>query len=458
MGPLTVAAFFIACLLGVGYPALASTLCLGLFPIKQLLQASSGYFRDSLTGSQMINFVIGGVGVLAAVRRVLANPDQLRGYVTSSMLLTLALYGWGVTTCWWSYSRPEGFASFVINVPYIVLYLVVLPALVANLDDWHRITWIWLLLNTCLSALILTNPEFTTWAGRLVLNLGVAGLKVTKTNPLEIGAAGGVCIIVGILYQGTGLKTISTLLVRIAAVLLGTALVIRSGSRGQFLFAIISTFAAFPVARKITDIRRALIGVLGLVVLLVAILAVADRVRSSGTSDDERRWTSAGFESGSNVRSGNIALLLGEYASSPTRWLTGLGYQSYYALDPTQEYSHCIAVDSLAELGLIGAGLFALVFGRAGWQTLQILRQDRVQESVHLRNGLGCLFGILLFYFFLANKQGNLAGSSALFGFVLILARIHRAELQAVAERLPEGELADEFVDAAPSSAATTVA
>lgn len=183
MGPLTLVAFFIACLFGIGYPAIAACLCLGLFPIKQLLQASSGFFRDSLTGSQLINFLIGGVALVAVGRRVVAKSDQFRGYVTSSFILTMLLYVWGVVTCWWSLASAEGFASFTTNIPYIALYLLILPTLVVTMDDWCRVASVWLIMNTIVTALILVNPEFTTWAGRLVLNLGVAGLKVTKTNP-----------------------------------------------------------------------------------------------------------------------------------------------------------------------------------------------------------------------------------------------------------------------------------
>lgn len=422
MGPLTIGAFFVACLLGIGYPAIAVCLCLGLFPIKQLLQASSGFFRDSLTGSQFVNFVIGGVALIAVGRGIVAKSDQFRGYITPSFIMTMALFVWGAVSCWWSLASAEGFASFVTNIPYIALYIFIIPTLVLTMDDWCRVSRVWLVINTTVTALILVNPEFTTWAGRLVLNLGVAGLKVTKTNPLEIGAAGGVCIILGLLYQAERGRAFITAL-RLIAVLLGTALVVRSGSRGQFLFAIISAIVAYPLAKKVTDVRRLAVALIGLAILLALILLLAERLRTSGTSDEERRWTSEGFESGSNVRTGNMLLLLGQFASSPTRWITGLGYQSYYALDSTQEYSHCITVDALAEMGLVGAALFLGVFGQAAWLLTQCL--NRVKDDPVRRSGLGCLAGVLIFYFLLANKQGNLAGSAALFGFVLILARIH---------------------------------
>lgn len=449
MGPLTVAAFFIACLFGVGYPSLSTSLCLSLFPLKQLMQASSGFFRDTLLGSQVINVVIGLAAAIAVIRQTIRNPEQFRGYITSSLLLTIGLYCWGVTTCLWSYAGTEGLASFSSAIPYIILYLFIVPALIPSLDTLCRVIWAWLLLNTCLSALILMNPEFTSWAGRLVLNLGVAGLKITKTNPLEIGAAGGICIILGVLYQGARLKTLVAL-VRLAAVLLGTVLVIRSGSRGQFLFAIVASIVAYPAARQVTDFRRAALALVGLGIVVVIILLIAERVRSSGTSDEERRWASEGFESGSNVRGGNIVLLLGEFASSPGRWLTGLGFQSYYSLDPTQEYSHCIAVDALAELGLIGAALFVAIFAQAAWLFRQVF--DQVRDSSQLRNGLGCLLAILLFYFLIANKQGNLTGSPALFGFVLMLARIHRAQPQSEASGEQES-LGTEHGNASPGPA-----
>ena len=128
------------------------------------------------------------------------------------------------------------------------------------------------------------------------------------------------------------------------------------------------------------------------------------------------------------MRFGNITLLLGEYASNPTRWLAGLGFYSYSALDPTQEYSHCTSVDALAELGLIGAVLYATIIAQAALFSKQIF--NMVSNEPRLRNGLGCLVGMLIYQFLLANKQGNLVGSNLLFGTILLIARIRLSELR----------------------------
>lgn len=437
MGPLTVAAFLVACLLGTGFPSIATSLCLSLFATKQVLQASATYFRDSLAGSQSINVAVGLVAAIAAIRRIVSDPTRLHGFLNSTWYLTIALYLWAIISCSWSYAGRQGLEVFATGAPYLILFPIIVPLLIADLEDWCRVTWVWLLLATCVAALILINPEFTTRSGRLGLDLGVAGLKSTRTNPLEIGAAGGYCLMLGILYQSATRPTLVNW-IRIIAVLVGTALAIRSGSRGQFVFALISAVLAFPIAKPITDFRRAAVSLVSLVILLVVILLLADRVRSSGSFEDERRWTSSEFSSGSDVRFVNILLLLGEYAASPSRWLTGLGFYSYSTLDPTQEYSHCTSVDALAELGLIGAAIYTTIILQAFWFAKQVF--GWVSDSPRLRNGLGCLVGMLIYQFLLANKQGNLVGSNLLFGTILLLARIRISEMHQPSSQQTEPE------------------
>lgn len=424
MSQLTVAAFALACLFAIGSSAIATSLCFCLFAIKQLLQGSAGVFRDSLAGSQSINVIIALVSGIAGTRQVIQTPAKMRGFLNPTWYLTMALYLWALTSCVWSYAPSLGFESFVAAAPYLLLFLVIVPLIVTNIDDWRRVTGAWFVISFCVAALILLNPDFTMKSGRLGLDLGIAGLKNSRTNPLETGTIGGFCILLGLLYSGSSRPTILVVF-RLAAVLVGTALAVKSGSRGQFFAAVIAAALAYPVAKPVTDIRRTVTAAIVIVVFLGVVVLLADQVMTSGGFQDEKRWSSSGLESGSGVRFENIFVLLSEYANSPGRWLTGLGFYSFSAIDSTQDYSHCISVDMLAELGVLGFVLYLAIIVRVVKDTIASLAA--VSNSLELRNALGCLVGLLIYQFLLANKQGNLLGSCMLFTAAFIMARIRRA-------------------------------
>ena len=448
MGLVTVIAFVLACLLGTQYPTIAASLCLSLFATKQLLQASLSYFRDSVSGSQSVNMIIGLVAGIAVAKHLAGHFDRIRGYLNPVWYMSLAVYLWAIASCGWSYAGTEGLQAFAGGSPYLLLFLLVVPMLVSDIDACCRLSLVWLLVTTFVTVLILTNPEFTMRSGRLGLDLGAVGLKQVRTNPLELGAVGGVCIVLGSLYQSSPRPLLSNLL-RIISVLGGTLLAVRSGSRGQLVFALIAVVLAYPLARQVLSAKRLVTALIGAAMLVAIVVLLADQVRSSGSYQEERRWSSSDFESGSNVRFGNVMLLMSEYASSPTRWVTGLGFYSYYYLDPVQEYSHCLSVDMLAELGFVGLALFSSVL------ILTIKNAKRVftliSASPRLRNGFGCLVGVTLYQFLLSNKQGNLIGSYILFSLMLILARVRKsleAEQESAAEELgPEGHDSNDGLD-----------
>lgn len=416
--------FCLSCLLSIAAPPLAFALSANLFSVKQLLQASSGIFRDSLFGSQAVNFIIGGVAVLSAIRGIVSKRLRLYGYFNRASLVTAGIFLWALASCAWSLAPTQALTSLASGAPATLLGIVILPLLVSNIVQISRVVPIWLLLTTCVAGLILVSPEFVMRDGRLVLDLGVAGLKTTRTNPLELGTAAGVCILFGMLYRSER-YALATNVLRIFAILVGTTLAIRSGSRGQFLLAILSGVLCYPIASPVVDLRRTIAGLFSLGVLLLLILLLAQRLRMSGSFMEEQRWDASGFESGTEGRLYNISLLMSEYARSPAKWLTGLGYLSFYQLDPEEEYTHCLTADMLGELGLIGAALYGYLLFHSIRLTKQIF--SRVSAVPNERNAIGCLVGVTLYMFLLSNKQGNLSGAFLLFSLLLMIARVHKS-------------------------------
>jgi MFS family permease len=78
---------------------------------------------------------------------------------------------------------------------------------------------------------MILNPEFNIRSGRL----GFMLTETVRSNPLAIGELGGILMIVSVLYRGLRATRLFTVL-RVAAFVVGTALALYSGSRGQVLF------------------------------------------------------------------------------------------------------------------------------------------------------------------------------------------------------------------------------
>ena len=179
-------------LVAVWRPAWATAVVLTMFPIEQALQASSSLFRDR---GSLANMAIGVLVLVSLTFSFIRGRLVMRSWVTAPMVLTTALYCWAATSYFWTFS-PEWLAEYIRwTTPYIIVTIGLAPLLIAGLDDLRELRIALLVIGTAVALLIIANPNFQFVGGRLVVNVD----NDSRTNPLAIGALGGLLVLLSIL-------------------------------------------------------------------------------------------------------------------------------------------------------------------------------------------------------------------------------------------------------------------
>ena len=217
-------------------------------------------------------------------------------------------------------------------------------------------------------------------------------------------------------------------LVRIIGIISGTILAVKSGSRGQILFSIITIGIVYPISKPLKDIKNYIFVFLGLLFILLLVTTLSGFIAESGSYDMQKRWIEGGTDSGVGIRMANITFLLETYITSPAYWVQGLGFYSFAVLNPLNEpYTHAIIVDMIGEQGLIGAILFSgfiFFLAKSCYRFFQL-----VQYNAKLRENFSSIFAMLFYEILLANKQGNISGAFAFFGFSILIVSLYKNEM-----------------------------
>jgi hypothetical protein len=409
--------FLFGCLMGLIRPGWTFAVVATMYAAEQLVQAAGGPF---LSFPPLANYMVAGVAGLSAARLVITTDRPLLGFVGRQLMLTMAIFAWSVISLAWTPSTEAAGELIVEGIPYFILFVVVAPLLITDMDSARRGLWATMLLAIAVAAGIIANPEVRSSSGRL----GVALSATVRTSALAIGDLGGLAIILGAILRPTD-RTGMTLLLKSAAVLLGLALALMSGSRGQVLFAVVLSVAVLPVARNIRNIggfittAGAVAFVAGGIYLLAPI--VLDRFGA-------RRWDAASLEAGAGVRMNNALVLIEAQAERPLSYVMGLGFNAFTSFTPdyTEPYSHNVPLDIFAELGALAFACFVAVLWGAISQLRDLhryYRHDPVQRSV-----VAALAAVAGFYLLLCAKQGSLWATGPLFMMIAIISRLHTRE------------------------------
>ena len=138
-------------------PAWAVAVVLTMFPIEQVLQASSGIFRDR---GSLANFSIGTLVLLSLTGALLRGKLVWSRWMTPALVLTALLYGYAGLSILWTFS-PEWLGEYIRwTSPYIMVTVGLAPLLVANLDDLKELRIALLVVGTAVAVFIITNPNF----------------------------------------------------------------------------------------------------------------------------------------------------------------------------------------------------------------------------------------------------------------------------------------------------------
>ncbi|MDZ4755143.1 MAG: hypothetical protein SGJ11_11705 [Phycisphaerae bacterium] len=394
-------------------PTWATAVVLLMFPMEQALQASSGLFRSS---GSLANYLIGSLVLVSLTIAVMRGRLEWRGWLTMTLGITAALYGYAGLSILWT-SSPEWLGEYIRwTSPYVVVSVVLAPLLIGSVRSLAELRIALLLVGTGIGLLIIANPNFGLVGGRLVVNVDAD----SRTNPLAIGALGGLLTVLAILGPAPESRR-WLLLLRAGAFVTGLGVSFLSGSRGELIAGLIASAVLLPMARRIKNVGQffGTCAVAG--VFLIGFVMVRGIFVSDG---NEARWTAESLSSGSFGRLENVVDLAGLYLERPLYWLIGLGSAAFHDL-PTRSgdpYSHVLVADLIFELGLpgivIGVSL-AYITIRNGRTLFTAFRDDP-----ELRALATMLCALVLFKFIVSNKAGTVWGAFDLFFGICLLGRV----------------------------------
>jgi len=418
----TVAFFALACLLAARSTAWALALVFAMYSIEQALQSSAGIFlRIPPLANVCVALAVGTSLVGAMVRQ----QRPLKGYTTPQLAAVATLFIWAALSLFWTPSQESALGLTRWGLPYVVLMVFAAPLLADEMASLGQFLRGFLLIGIVTTALIVLNPGFTVKAGRLGIDIG-GGFR---TNPLAIGEMGGMLMMTGLLAMRPSNSVVVSTVLRTAACLLGGYLALRSGSRGQLVFALAVTICFTPVARRINHVAR----FVGIVAVAVALVPLAMWAAQTFLGTQElRRWDLSVLAEGADVRNANIVELFRAFVTDPRAWFLGLGYNAFTSVTPTVEpYSHIFFVDVLTELGI---PMFVLLL----WWLMKVFVDGlwlfrRYAEQAEQRASIACLFAIFVFQMLIVNKQGYLWSATLFFlpGIMITRLRIREEILDA---------------------------
>jgi hypothetical protein len=435
---ITISTFVVVCLLATLRSSWALALLVVLFPLKQALQASSGFF---LTYYALPNYIAVVVTLISVLRKIAPQHTPLQGYLTGPFWCTIVLFTWSIVSLLWTPSVGSGSDYIITNVPYFLLYVVLAPLLMRGMNAYREFLLVLLIISTLVAIVILVNPVFTSYSGRIGIQLA----SNIRTNPLAIGELGGVLMITAALFRDNN-RSILTTFIRITGFIAGVLLALQSGSRGQVLFAVVLSLVFFPISRRVRSVGTFVGTAVGVVVICAVVLFLAQYILEGYAL---RRWDASAIDDGVDVRFDNLVDLIRFWTISPLAWLIGLGFNAFTSLGATQAemgYTHNIPVDVLTELGIPMFGVFVGI-------SVGVVRSSRwlfarFGGDTEYRAAAATAMALAAYQFLLINKQGMLWTSPAYFMWSLLLVKMQRFEAKDMtSERsASQDEISDERI------------
>ena len=415
--------------MGFKRPGVALGVALCTYGIEQALQANSAWFtmRQSL-----VNYAT-GVTVIVALVGVAMRHDLLRAGYPREGWLTAALLAFAAASCLWSAAPDEAVGQLRGAAPYLLVFAGLSPLLLTRTRDLGDAFNTLLLLGTVLLVLLYRSD----WQGREIIFVVDSGYAQLKGNPLSVGSLGGMVAIAAVLmnFRGAGRFWQAA---RWPIFVFALAVILKSGSRGQFFGALIAIAALYPLSRRVRNF-----GSFAALVAGLGIVAVLTRYAMEQFIEEAWRWDMTVMaDTFADGRLGTAELVLAAwFERGPVAWVIGLGSSASFRV--IGFYPHLVPAEVLAELGLVGLALFAALAWRAarsGWAA----SRDVVDDPV-ARGRVAALLAMALYNFILSLKSGSLLGGSIYFMLLIAIGR-YRAVIEA--DRLETEEWAEEWAGA----------
>jgi len=408
-----------ALLLLIGFsmwsPIWAVTALVVMYPLEVLLQASAAIF---VSQAALLNVLVAALLSLAIVRRMISGEPIVRDLATPTFAACVGFYVWGYFSGLWSATEWAFATETVRALPYWPLFLLLAPMLVGRIEEVGTLVGTTMIAGLVVAGLLIVNPNVDLSAARL----GIAYGSDNRGNPLELGTLGGNIMLMGALtlLVRPGLTSIG---IRSAAIFVGAGLTLLSGSRGQLIGAVVAILAMVPINYRALSTRGFGLTALAGLVFAGGFLFAFD---AFVTQENDRRWAVQSLAVGGSGRLENSIDLLTAYASSPANWLQGLGLYGFASVESRSgaPYTHVLLADALGEGGIVGFSILMFILYsvvRIGFRFERMVRHDPVARA-----NVCVLLAMVVYHFFLANKQGNMLGNPLLYTFAIMLARTCR--------------------------------
>jgi hypothetical protein len=391
------------------YPAVALAGVFCMFGLEQWGQATTTFFAQHHTAT---NYLIGGILVLALmVQSAKKGFSLLAGYPLVGWL-TIALFLYAFASTQWAPRTDISLGLWASRWPYLITIVVLSPLLIAQSRDLRDANIGLLVIGGVLTILLLF---FVKWEARRIV------LDHELGNPLAVSTIAGMVALIAVLADPW---PESRLWVPFKWALVGLCLilVVRSGSRGQLLGTILISIACWPISRRLVNVKQFVI--LGLAVFFFVAatsLAIQEYSSQQAYSAYESRWSEQAAEEGVSGRLKNAMLLVRLAYESPETVLLGLGNSASYDPRILSIYPHFVPLEVLAEEGLLGFGLYAMILYLVLRSAVRSFRfiGDKPKERLLL----GGLVGLCMFMLLLSFKQGSLLLNLEPFMLAIILGR-----------------------------------
>jgi len=408
-------------------PPFAFVLVVCLYPLKQLQMTYMGFFAQNSSYFNFLVFACVAAGVLGNLTR---NRAAMGGFLNKANVLLLLLYVYVLMGVAWTPVADNAWARIRDGAPYWAMQVLLLPFLFSSLDDVRKTFVPAMLVGLLSCVLFFTNPNASFYAGRLTLNIPLAGMEY-RGNPLATAQLGGhIAIIAALMLPLRAGWLLNG--VRMAALFMGLGMAVAAGSRGQLAAAVLSILLFYPLARRVANIRQFFLTATGVAVFgLVGIIAI--KFFLGQDAEQLGRWNITEWGKQTGERSADAFHLIEAWWANPGAWALGLGtnYFSFLRGEP-MSYAHNVLLELIGENGLVGITMYLVV----AWLVFTSARDlwRMFSEDPAGRATLACLFAQAIFLTILSYKQGTFVGLPEPYYIWVLITKL------AVTERVRQSE------------------
>jgi len=320
-------------------------LAISMFGVESFFAAKDTFF---LNNSSFANIVI----MLALAVRVgyefVKRGGKFSPLTSVTWQASMLLLAFTLMTGVWTPAFDQYRTNWIRGAPYVVAYLLLLPTLFSSYKV-ARDSLVWVLgMGVVISMLLYFTCE---WEYRGVVVAGQESRRGQRDTAaiLAIAQLGGTIAILAALYRSGksgGLFAIG----RWVLVALGLMLALKTGSRGQTIFAFACIALFVPINNRSLSFRGAVFTVLSLGVFGGLAFFLFENFATHG------RWGSTLNSLSERQLMWNFMLDIW-FREGPMAWIFGMGSAASY--NYVGFYIHNVPLEILIECGVIGAVIYA---------------------------------------------------------------------------------------------------